>query len=71
MVLRSMTLIETLEYFIDDTKQRCGDINWEIKNCKDETYLNDFKQEYEEHSQRLSDLEEIKSIVEILDIETP
>jgi hypothetical protein len=66
--MEKMTLIETLEYFIDDTKQRCGDIKWEIKNCKDETYLNDFKQEYEEHSQRLSDLEEIKSIVEILDI---
>ena len=63
-----MTLIETLEYFIDDTKQRCGDIQWEIKNCKDKTYLEDFKQEYKEHSQRLSDLEEIKSIVEILDI---
>jgi hypothetical protein len=59
-----MTLIETLEYFIDDVKQRCDDIKWEIDNTNDQSYLNDFKEEYLEYKQRLEDLKKIKSIVE-------
>ena len=26
-----MSLIDTLEYFIDDTQARCSDIEWEIR----------------------------------------
>ena len=59
-----MTLIDTLEYFIDDTRARCSDVKWEIDNTNDQSYLNDFKEEYAENKQRLDNLLEIKSIIE-------
>ena len=65
-----MTLIDTLEYFIDDTRARCSDIEWEIReetNFIDEGHqerFDAFCEEYDEAKQRLDDLLQIKSIIE-------
>jgi hypothetical protein len=65
-----MTLIDTLEYFIDDTQARLSDIEWEIReetNYDDEGHqerMNDFCEEYDEIKVRLEDLKQIKSILE-------
>ena len=70
-----MTLIDTLEYFIDDTRARCSDIEWEIReetNYDDEGHqerMDDFCEQYDEYEQRLEDLQKIKSIIEIMDID--
>ena len=67
-----MSLIDTLEYFIDDTRARCSDIEWEIRE-EEMNYADDeehtsrydyFCEEYDEAKQRLDDLLQIKSIVE-------
>ena len=66
-----MSLIDTLEYFIDDTRARCSDIEWEIR--EESNYADDedhtarydyFCEEYDEAKQRLDDLLQIKSIIE-------
>ena len=68
-----MSLIETLEYFIDDTRARCSDIEWEIReetNYDDEGHqerIDDFCEEYDEHKERLDDLMQIKSVIEHLE----
>jgi hypothetical protein len=68
-----MSLIETLEYFIDDTRARCSDIEWEIReetNYDDEGHqerMDDFCEEYDEHKERLDDLMQIKSVIEHLE----
>jgi hypothetical protein len=68
-----MTLLETLEYFIDDTRARCSDIEWEIReetNYDDEGHqerMNDFCEQYDEHKERLDDLMQIKSVIEHLE----
>ena len=68
-----MTLINTLEYFIDDTQARLSDVEWEIReetNYDDEGHqerMDDFCEEYDEIKQRLEDLKKIKSIIEHLE----
>ena len=68
-----MSLIETLEYFIDDTRARCSDIEWEIReetNYDDEDHTSRydyFCEEYDEAKQRLDDLMQIKSVIEHLE----
>ena len=69
-----MTLIDTLEYFIDDTRARLSDVEWEIReetnyddNGHQERML-DFCEQYDEIDARLQDLEKIKSIIEIMEI---
>jgi hypothetical protein len=68
-----MSLIDTLEYFIDDTRARCSDIEWEIReetNYDDEGHderMNYFCEEYDEHKARLEDLKQIKSVIEQLE----
>ena len=70
-----MSLIDTLEYFIDDTRARLSDIEWEIReetNFVDEGHqqrMDDFCEEYDEIDVRLQDLEKIKSIIEIMEID--
>ena len=66
-----MTLIDTLEYFIDDTRARCSDIEWEIREETNYAHeeghqerMDSFCEEYDEHKERLDDLLQIKSIVE-------
>ena len=66
-----MTLIDTLEYFIDDTRARCSDIEWEIREEGNygheedhQSRLDYFCEEYDEAKQRLDDLLQIKSIIE-------
>ena len=65
-----MTLIDTLEYFIDDQRGRLQDIEWEIHeetNYDDEGHderMTDFCEQYDEHLERLEDLKQIKSIIE-------
>lgn len=65
-----MSLLETLEYFIDDTRARCSDIEWEIReetNHADEDHTARYEyfcEEYDEAKQRLDDLLQIKSILE-------
>ena len=65
-----MSLIDTLEYYIDDTRARCSDIEWEIReetNYNDEEHTSRydyFCEEYDEAKQRLDDLLQIKSIIE-------
>jgi len=66
-----MSLIDTLEYYIDDTRARCSDIEWEIReegNYADEEghegRIEYFREEYDEAKQRLDDLLQIKSIIE-------
>jgi len=62
-----MSLIDTLEYFIDDTRARCSDIEWEIReetNYDDEGHqerMDQFCEEYDEHKERLDDLLKIQS----------
>jgi hypothetical protein len=66
-------MIDTLEYFIDDTQARLSDIEWEIReetNYDDEGHqerMNDFCEEYDDHKARLEDLKQIKTIVEHLE----
>ena len=62
-----MSLIDTLEYFIDDTQARLSDIEWEIReetNYDDEGHqerMDDFCEQYDETKQRLDDLLKIQS----------
>ena len=66
-----MSLIDTLEYFIDDTRARVSDIEWEIREETNYAHEEDhtarydyFCEEYDEAKQRLDDLLQIKSIIE-------
>jgi len=66
-----MSLIDTLEYFIDDTRARCSDIEWEIREEGNYAHEEDhtarfdyFCEEYDEAKARLDDLLQIKSIIE-------
>jgi len=66
-----MSLIDTLEYFIDDTRARCSDIEWEIREEGNYAHEEDhterldyFCEEYDEAKERLDDLLQIKSIIE-------
>ncbi len=65
-----MTLLDTLEYFIDDTQAHLSDIEWEIReetNYDDDGHqerMEQFCEEYDEHKERLEDLKIIKSIIE-------
>jgi G3E family GTPase len=67
-----MSLIDTLEYFIDDTRARLSDIEWEIReetNYDDEDHqerMDQFCEEYDEHKERLDDLLKIQSELERL-----
>ena len=62
-----MSLIDTLEYFIDDTRARCSDIEWEIReetNYTDEEHTSRYEyfcEEYDEAKARLDDLLKIQS----------
>ena len=63
-----MSLIDTLEYFIDDTRARCSDIEWEIREEGNyaeqeghEERIEYFCEEYDEAKQRLDDLLKIQS----------
>lgn len=62
-----MSLIDTLEYFIDDTRARLSDVEWEIReetNFIDEGHqerFDAFCEEYDEHKERLDDLLKIQS----------
>jgi hypothetical protein len=70
-----MSLIDTLEYFIDDTRARLSDIEWEIReetNYDDDLHqsrMDDFCEQYDEIDVRLQDLEKIKSMIEIMEID--
>jgi arginyl-tRNA synthetase len=70
LTLKTMTLIDTLEYFIDDVGQHLECLAWEIQeetNYDDEGHqerFDDFCEQYDEHKARLDDLEKIKSIIE-------
>ncbi len=65
-----MSLLDTLEYFIDDTQARLSDIEWEIReetNYDDDGHqerMEQFCEEYDEHKERLDDLKQIKTILE-------
>jgi hypothetical protein len=65
-----MSLLDTLEYFIDDTQAHLSDIEWEIReetNYDDDGHeerMEQFCEEYDEHKERLEDLKMIKSIIE-------
>jgi len=65
-----MSLIDTLEYFIDDVEQHLGCLEWEIReeaNYDDEGHqerFDDFYEQYDEHKARLEDLKQIKTILE-------
>jgi hypothetical protein len=70
-----MGLIDTLEYFIDDTRARLSDVEWEIReetNYDDDGHqerMDDFCEQYDEIEARLQDLEKMKSIIEIMEID--
>ena len=70
-----MPLLDTLEYFIDDTQAYLSDIEWEIReetNYDDEGHeerMDQFCEEYDEIEARLEDLQKIKSIIEIMEID--
>ena len=65
-----MSLIDTLEYFIDDQRGLLQDIEWEIReetNYDDEEHQERFQdlcERYDEHVDRIEDLKQIKSIIE-------
>jgi hypothetical protein len=69
-----MTLIGTLEYFIDDTQARLSDVEWELReetNYDDDGHqqrMDDFREEHDEIEVRLHDLLRIKSIIENMEI---
>ena len=73
--MMNMSLIDTLEYFIDDTRSRLSDVEWEIReetNYDDDGHqerMDDFCEQYDEIEVRLQDLEKIKSIIEIMEID--
>jgi len=65
-----MSLLDTLEYFIDDVEQHLGCLEWSISektNYNDEGHqerMDYFCEEYDEHKARLEDLKKIKIILE-------
>jgi hypothetical protein len=65
-----MSLLNTLEYFIDDVEQHLGCLECEIReetNYDDEGHqerMNDFCEQYDEHKARLEDLKQIKQIIQ-------
>jgi len=65
-----MSLLDTLEYFIDDVEQHLGCLEWEIReetNYDDEGHrerFDDFCEQYDEHKARLEDLKQIKTMLE-------
>ena len=64
-----MSLLDTLEYFIDDTQAHLSDIEWEIReetNYDDDGHeerMEQFCEEYDDHKERLEDHKTIKSII--------
>jgi len=64
-----MSLLDTLEYFIDDTQAHLSDIEWEIReetNYDDDGHqerMEQFCEEYDDYKERLEDLKTIKSII--------
>ena len=64
-----MSLLDTLEYFIDDVEQHLGCLEWEIReetNYDDDgpqERMEQFCEEYDDHKERLEDLKTIKSII--------
>jgi hypothetical protein len=65
-----MSLLNTLEYFIDDVEQHLGCLEWEIReetNFDDEDHesrMDEFCYAYDEHKARLEDLKQIKQIIQ-------
>jgi hypothetical protein len=65
-----MSLIDTLEYFIDDAQAHVCDLEWEIReetnydNEGHEQRMEYFCEQYDEHKARLEDLKQIKILVE-------
>jgi hypothetical protein len=66
-----MTLIETLEYFIQDQEGDLQCLEWDIREETNHE-VNDldwYCQRYDETKQRIEDLQKIKSIIEIMEID--
>lgn len=64
-----MTLIDTLDYFIDDLQGHMQCLEWDIREETNHE-VNDldwYCQEYDLAKQRLEDLQQIKTIVEHLE----
>jgi predicted GNAT superfamily acetyltransferase len=68
---RIMGLIETLEYFIQDQEGDLQCLEWDIREETNHE-VNDldwYCQRYDETKQRIEDLQKIKSIIEIMEID--
>ena len=66
-----MSLIETLEYFIQDQEGDLQCLEWDIREETNHE-VNDldwYCQRYDETKQRIEDLQKIKSIIEIMEID--
>jgi predicted patatin/cPLA2 family phospholipase len=69
--MKRMTLIETLEYFIQDQEGDLQCLEWDIREETNHE-VNDldwYCQRYDETKQRIEDLQKIKSIIEIMEID--
>jgi predicted patatin/cPLA2 family phospholipase len=69
--MEKMTLIETLEYFIQDQEGDLQCLEWDIREETNHE-VNDldwYCQRYDETKQRIEDLQKIKSIIEIMEID--
>ena len=61
-----MSLLDTLEYFIDDVEQHLGCLEWEIREELNHE-VNDvdwYVEQYDLTKQRIEDLKQIKTILE-------
>ena len=65
-----MTLIGTLNYFIEDQQGNLQSLEWDIREetNQENPDLDWFCEEYDATKQRLENLEKIKSIIEIMEI---
>ncbi len=61
-----MSLLDTLEYFIDDVEQHLGCLEWDIR--EETNYENNnldwYCEQYDEVKERLEDLKQIKTMLE-------
>jgi hypothetical protein len=66
-----MTLIETLDYFIQDQQGELQGLEWDIREetNQENPDLDWYCNEYDDTKERLEDLEKIKSIIVKLEAE--
>ncbi len=66
-----MSMIDTLNYFIEDQKGHLQCLEWDIREetNQEKPDLDWYCEEYDITEQRIEDLQKIKSVIEIMEID--